>query len=297
MISAAAIWLIEFEVNRLSKGVSNGELGKINLLVENELHAPLSFWGSSTTLVHVSPLVVDSITGLRSFNFGLDGTFFQQYSGLLKSYAKRTDASIIVIGLNITDFHPRTQIYHPQYYTSAINNSDVLEGLAAIDPWFSWKMRWVPFYSLILFDSDYYLNLFKNDSDQFTLIESRGFETQPKEWQSDSKFPYDSIEIHRPFVDNLIAVTTEIKKMGHTPLLFVSPMYFEAYEEVKNMNEFQMILDELKRNQLTVINCLDSPLSKNKNLFYNYLHLNSRGAELFSAELSHHINPTIESLK
>ena len=297
IISVTAIWLIDYLTDQLMKRVSSGELGKVNLLLNNDLHVPVSFWGSSTTLVHVSPHVVDSITGSNSFNFGLDGTLFQQYSGFLKSYAeKTTNPSVIVIGLNITDFHPRTQIYHPHYYTYAIKNPNVQDALKVIDSSLAWKMRWVPFYSLVLFDSEHYLNLLKNYNSARSLSDTKGYEAQHREWFSDGRFPYDSIEIYRPFVDNLIAVTSEVKKMGHTPVIFVSPMYFEAYDHIKNMAEFQKILDELKENQLTIINLLDSPLSKDKNLFYNYLHMNSRGAEPFSAELSHQIKPSIESL-
>ena len=227
----------------------------------------------------------------------LTGLFFQQYSGLLKSYAEQADSSIIAIGLNITDFHPRTQVYHPQYYTEAIKTPNVRQALSSIDQSLSWKLRYVPLYSLVLYDSKHYVHILENSANRFSFpTEMKGFEPQQRNGFSDvEKFAYNSIEIYQPFLDNLFDLTVEIKRLGHRPLVFVSPMYFEAYDQIKNLSEFQAIMEGLVKKEIPVITLLYSPISQKKELFYNYLHLNAEGAKLFSVELSHQLNQQINT--
>ena len=295
IIAIAVLAFVSRKAEKRARAISVGELGKINILLDNQIHMPISFWGSSTTLVHVSPRVVDSITGSSSFNFGLDGTLFQQYSGFLKSYSEKAEPSLIVIGLNITDFHPRSQIYHPQFYTYAVSEPNVKNALSSIDPSLTWKMDMVPLYSLTLFDAEYYANLNNSGKEHSFLKVNKGYEPQYRTGFKDSeKFDYDSIEIHRPFVDDLIRKVKEMKTSGHRVVIFISPMYFKAFDHIKNMNEFNVLLDEIRLEGVPIINLFQSPLSKQKKLFYNYLHMNAAGAELFSAELSHELLPYLE---
>ena len=65
-LALAVLVYIHREAEIKSNKVTIGELGKINLLLKNQLHVPLSFWGSSTTLVHVSPKVNRFHNGFRS---------------------------------------------------------------------------------------------------------------------------------------------------------------------------------------------------------------------------------------
>ena len=288
VMSAIVLWGIDRKIENMTLNVTSGEIGKINILLEDQIEVPLSFWGSSTTLVHVDPSIVDSITGVNAFNFGLDGTFFMQYSGFLKSFCQRNDSSVIAIGLNLTDFHPRGQIYHPQYYIHALDDPNVKGALYCIDPYLTWKMHRIPFYRFVLNGSMDYLHLRQNQKSDSTLISSKGYAGQNKFGTNEDfgKFHYDSIEIHRPFVDSLIAIVSELKASGHRPIFFVSPMYTTAFMQIKNIRDFHDVLNEIQEAGFPVLDLTDSPISKDRNMFYNYLHMNKYGAEAFSQELS-----------
>lgn len=287
--------IVHHETQTRIKKATTGELGKINILLNGQVQVPISYWGSSTSLVHVSPHIIDSITGSSSFNFSLDGTFFQQYSGFLKSYAENAEPGLIVIGINITDFHPRDQIYHPHNYTEAIKNHHVQSALATIDPLLSWKMRWIPLYSLVLYDAADYINLIDQNNNQ-TLMEQKGFEPQFRNGFAEvEKFAYDSIEIHEPFVRNLKTVAAELKQRGNHVVFFVAPIYSSAFDDIQNLGDFNDVLNDLRMGGYTVLDYLASPISKRKDLFYNHMHLNANGARLFSIDFAHDLNEVIST--
>ncbi|MCF8278525.1 MAG: hypothetical protein K9J17_17490 [Flavobacteriales bacterium] len=275
------------------KALESGSIGKINAILNTKVSYDITFWGSSTTLVHVIPKEVDSILGIESYNYGLDGTNFQQYSGLLRTYANYAGPSVVVIGINITTFHPRSELYFPEHYVNAIGNEVVRSALNSIDPWTTTKMYWIPLYDLTLFDDKLYYQIL--NPAESNLI-SKGFQAHHGlEFLQPGPIPYDSIEISRPYVDHLYGVLDELRIKGHKPVIIVSPLYREGLKEIKNISDFNAILYELGQKKIPVFNYLNSDLCINKDLFYNYMHLNIKGAKLHSQELAYDLKPLFRS--
>src|SRR5688500_12886998 len=68
--------------------VKRDAVGKFNFLVNDTTHYNTVFLGSSTLHVGIDPLQFNSITGLNSFNAGLDGMAITEVNMLVKKYMK-----------------------------------------------------------------------------------------------------------------------------------------------------------------------------------------------------------------
>ena len=85
------------------------------------------------------------------------------------------------------------------------------------------------------------------------------------------------------------------KEAGIRVDLVYTPEYIEAQEFVSNR---QMVIDHFSQlaeeHNLRFFDYSDDSLSKDRSLFYNGLHLNARGSQLFSQKLAADLKATMD---
>ena len=87
-------------------GIRNNKIGeydKLNTIFLKENNFDLLFIGSSRTESHYNPGIFDSITGLSSYNIGLEAASSRMIKGELLAYLEHSEAPKYVV-INI-DFH------------------------------------------------------------------------------------------------------------------------------------------------------------------------------------------------
>src|SRR5215204_4792803 len=77
----------------------------INEIVNGRTANDILFIGSSRTVHHINPKLIDSITGMRSYNAGVDGANLVEMSLIFKSYLNsHPPPKILFIDLSISSF-------------------------------------------------------------------------------------------------------------------------------------------------------------------------------------------------
>lgn len=104
------------------------------LINGNEYHDVL-FLGSSRSYFHVNPRVIDSVTGIKTFNGGIEGGNILETNLILKCYlASHKSPKVVVIdlsapSLNIMSAPGFRPIFNPNRYYPFLDNPYVFEAL------------------------------------------------------------------------------------------------------------------------------------------------------------------------
>ena len=92
-----------------------------------------------------------------------------------------------------------------------------------------------------------------------------------------------SVELFRQYIQ-------ECKSLDINLILVYTPEYIEGQQFVTNRSEIMTLLKGIaQENNLPFLDYSDHYLSMDKKYFYNSMHLNATGAEIFTRILAHDI--------
>jgi hypothetical protein len=110
-----------------------------------------------------------------------------------------------------------------------------------------------------------------------------GSELQKRTWQKSSNFKYPEEtngELNFSYMDSIIKIC---KNLEIKTTLIYSPQSYSSYKAV-DQNIFRQLKDYAKTNELTFLD-FNSEVYNDSSLFYNHMHLNSKGATKFTLQL------------
>ncbi|MTI30314.1 hypothetical protein [Xanthovirga aplysinae] len=278
-----SLTLISTAIQRKASGYrENDQMGKINRILNHELDPEISIWGASTALVHFDAQKIEDTLHLSCYNMGLDGTAFIQYQGILRDFIKNsTQAKYIIIALNINELKTRENLYKPNKFFHHIDNSDIYNSLSKINPQKLFKLKNVPFYNLTTYDLVFYRKIFGVYKENEEEI--KGFNPKDQEWKSDKRHMPSQVEIDENTFDDFKEVIAMGKRKKIQVVLTVVPFYKEGQEQIENLISWQSRIAALAAERgIPFLNYLSNPICSHQTLFYNNLHLNARGADLFT---------------
>ena len=97
------------------------------------------------------------------------------------------------------------------------------------------------------------------------------------------QYPNFSLDEDTPSVALFISFIEDMKRENIDIILVCAPEYYEGQDFVKNRVELISTFKEIAENySLPFFDYSDSAISKRQDLFYNTLHLNKEGAEVFT---------------
>lgn len=80
--------------------------------------------------------------------------------------------------------------------------------------------------------------------------------------------------------------------------LVFSPLYYDGQAKIKDLNNLVSFFAKLaEKNNCMFLNYLEHPICKDSTLFHNAEHLNSSGANIFSAILAHDLDSILKNNK
>jgi len=102
---------------------------------------------------------------------------------------------------------------------------------------------------------------------------------EPKKIKKADVFKYDSLKLH--YLEKFI----RLAKSNSTLVFVVSPSY-----KAKNSDVFMPLEELCKQYNILLLDYYTDPvISTNKNYFYNSVHLNNIGADVFTKKLTSNI--------
>lgn len=261
-----------------------------NEFYNKELNSDLVISGSSRAWIQYSPAILDSILNINAYNLGMDGSIinrqiikYNTYCRLQKKKPKYLVQNIDLYTIGITRGYEREQFFpFLKYDKKLFDEIDKYEK-------FSTAEKYVPSFRYFCHDKvlKHYSRLL-SDTDL-----SKGYYGIKKEWNGfefrkrKEIFYAKDPEALKMFDDFISDVT-----MSGTKVIFVyAPVYIGATNKVVNLEGMYEMYDTIaKKYNVTILDYNFDPICYDTTCFYNAMHLNRKGSELFSVKLAHDID-------
>lgn len=255
-------------------------------IVEGRLDSDLWILGSSRALRHYNPRILDSILDVSSYNLGMNAQYLVpelQCYKLAIEYNEKP--KYIIMDLMWHSLSMEGSPLSRYFYMPYINKLKVRKVIWR-NKIFSPYYLYLPFYR---FHTEHKNDFFyENDT-----IFYKGFHASDRKWDAVDIDGLDTIKFRREIkaINMLNDFLSDCKGNNIAVILVHSPFYYKGYELLHNHDDlidlFKTIADY---NQVPFLDYTKDPISYDTLYFYNNMHLNSRGADLFTLRLVHDID-------
>lgn len=284
VITIATLWITTFVLESGMKNCKEGTVGKINGVVAHDLDFKLTIWGASTAQFNFNPQIIMDSLQISAMNMGIDGTNIDQYAGLLNEFISYTEESeYLIIALDIHGgLANRNSFYHLHNWVHNIDNENIYNCLSDIDKQTMFKLKYVPFYSLIKYDKHafrYFRKSVFNKSKDYVIADygskSKGnatLEVRAQEASFETKIDERSFNKVKDAVE-------KASERGIKCMVILTPCFVDGLSQIKNRTDFITKIETLKTAKVKVVNLSNCYLSKEPNYFKDNTHLNAKGAD------------------
>jgi hypothetical protein len=287
-------FLISKELKKTSLAASEYEVW--NDMLYLKVTPEIAIYGSSRAWVHINPEILEDSLFLSAYNFGIDGHSFDLQHFRHKILLENAIPNIIIHSVDINTLRKRKDLYNLNQFlpymlwdTEFYAATRSYEGFDLID--FTVPLARYIRNNKVL---DALLYAPKNKP-----IRTKGFKGQDLNWNDDLKRAQESLGSFTVSLDSASVTLFEeyiidCKKRGINIILVYTPEYIEGQLFVKNRSEIISTLTNLAiQNNIPFLDYSEHELSFNKDYFYNSMHLNAKGADIFSRILAHDIKQLI----
>ena len=271
------------------------EWGRWNKLICGMEGADVLIMGSSRAVYHYNCRIMDSITGLKFYNIGLNSHIINYQLPLLKTYIKYNGTPRnVLLNVDISFLWIQKEIPGIEYYLNVLKEEDVYNNLSKYKPEiYCYKM--IPLYGFIFtrIPIMYALNSIYN-STNINNDPLKGFEPVVKEFNDDFEtFIKDkqngyTVDFTEEGINCLKEFILFCKNKNINLITVYSPDYYQLYHYQNNRKEIKDCYSKIfAENNIEYFDLSDSSsLCYDKSLFYNSQHLNYKGANEFSRILT-----------
>ncbi len=290
-ITAASVYYYHV-CNALNK-TNEGPTGKLNHILHNTTHYDAVFMGSSRVLRNINPLLFDSLTGILSYNAGIDGANFTLIDILTRRFIEQHKPKYIFINLDPYTMERDSEVfYYPQFYPH-IHDVGMNE-LAFIEPSLLLGNRY-PFIAISYMDDNLKgeatATSFSAENNNDVMLNHRGFEPllNPDYHGSTDTFSLTLSCDKNAFkkLDSLCAYCTA----QHCKVFFMmAPICRATNEHGQNIEIYYSELRNIEaRYNISEFNFYDRP-GFTKAMFFNQTHINQAGAIVYTRLLADTFN-------
>lgn len=273
-----------------------------NDIYSSRINADMLVVGASRAWVHISPAILDSVLHLNSYNIGIDGYPFEMQYVRFKAYMQHNKKPKYVLhSIEFSTFDSRLDLYQYQQFLPYLDDS-LIAGVTS-------KMKGLGI-------MEYYFPLFKYNN-EFGLISEgirnyfglsspvprekyKGYQGAKKDWDNTfNNFITKNPQGIKQGVDNSTVKLFEeylaYCKQEDIQVIFVfTPQYHKLLPYLQNASQILAIFDRLSNKyDIPIYNYLDDSICYSKANFYNSLHMNAKGSEMFSKKLAADIRQAV----
>ena len=266
-------------------------------MTPSKVQNDIIFIGSSRTYVHIDPRIIDSTTGSKSYNLGVDGSNVAFFSMVLNKYLQCHPAPrYVVINADFSCFNLNDKVYNYPDYQEYLEDSIVS---ASLIPYYS------EFKNSLMTRLSLYMQINSKPDDekitnvlyQFRTIKNKGnsnggdirkgFSPQERTWNNElhtihtfhPSYSSQAFDILRKIIETCQGKDIKV-------ILICSPLHKDYHNIIFN---YDVIKDSLNNiagaYQVPYWIYSDTYISDTIANFYNVEHLNAHGAAIFSKML------------
>jgi hypothetical protein len=265
-----------------------GEFGKLRTLFLTPNDYDMLFIGTSRCETGFIPGVIDSITGLRSFNAGVVGSGFQLQEAVLRAYLEHSrPPRFVVINVDFYALNRENEISHFPRYFPYLSNAPLRNGLRKLDPRIPTFRSAAPYSLTFLNDRYRYAAArgFTGITSSFDRQFQNGFVPAQK------KFPDQFRELkgsygtqdHQDGIDALKEVIRLCRQERIQPILVAAPSFKGFTDRVPSRHQaLGLVSSTAQENGLVFLDYTGQLMTADTTLFADLNHLNLQGAQQFS---------------
>lgn len=267
-----------------------------NRLFKGEINSDIIILGSSRAFVNYDPKVIEGITGHSCYNLGVNGGKMVMQSAKFESYiAHNTPPKVILQNIEIMYLRKEDYLYKKEQFLPYLSSSTVSPYLSLVDKniWFE---KLIPLSKYRGLRSTVFLGLksFLGLSKKPKYNEYKGFLAQKRKWNNDfdkylsrhKKLVYKKGELDFGF-KVLKELIKQCKELNIKLILVHAPMYYELQQIIPQKDSVDNLFTEMAhKNGIQFWDYSKDTLSYSTKYFYNSMHLNYTGAEIFSQTLA-----------
>jgi len=272
---------------------AKGEAIKWDIIYKKKVDAQTYIYGSSRARQHFNVKIIEDNFHESSYNFGIEGhNFLIQYL-LHKEISKfNPTPKTIIFSIDYFTFEQKNGLYNQEQFLPYMLFNESFRSTLSKFNGFSFWDYYLPLIRYIgrskSINMAYWGLYFKLNKIQYNSSSYKGFNAQNKVWNNDLetaksdmnnyyvKFDTSAINLFQKFI-------RECKKDNINLILVYSPEFYEGQHFVQNRNELIEKINKISiDNDLTFLDYSHHPLSFEKKYFYNTLHLNKEGSDLFT---------------
>jgi len=275
--------------------VKNGEFAKLRTVFEEENNFDLVVIGSSRAECQFYNPIIDSVTGIHSYNLGMTGATMPLIAATLEAYLVHSKApKYVVLNLDLHSLGDNTDtVYKFPRYFAFLGNEKLYDGLQERDGRFFF-FRWLPFYSMPYFTHRYLSNSVSGWLNQPTKFDAdyvQGFAPSIVDSVSGDLDTARMKESHAnipPAIWEGVNKIQRICKANQSKLIMVvSPLFYRQQEAVIGyaaaVTSFSNYADSLG---IPFINSGNDSIRYQKQFYADPAHLNREGAVRFTRSFS-----------
>lgn len=290
-----AYFLDVFISNNLKKSnrFAKKEYSTWNAILESKINSNLFVYGNSRAWVHFNATMMTNDLHIPTYNLGIDGHgFWLQYfrhSLVLKKNAK---PKIIIVSIDEFSLEKRKDLYNSEQFlpymlwNSAIKNATKsYEGFISMD----FEIPLIRYYGkteALETALTYFLGNLKNPEQRV-----KGYQGQLRTWNKDFEKAKTIIKKYEAKVDiptlDLFKKFINECKSQNIKLIFVfAPEYIQGQKFIKNRKQIVSIYTKFSKDyDIPLYDYSNDTICFQKKYFYNSVHMNKLGADLFTAKL------------
>ena len=283
--------IVDYVFSQSAKRSSNYTIEAWYDLMNGDITADVVVMGSSRAWEHVNPLILDSILSANSYNLGMDGRSFD--SQILKYHLYRERNSkpkLIIQNIDVFSLINRAGIKKIQFFPYFWDKS-MRATFFPVEPFTVWE-KYLPMYRFVHINSRSEmpgLSAFIPDGKK-TL--TKGYRGETKTWNGMALAAVDSI----PFlVSDTIAqqfetYLAEAKAEGIEVIFVYCPIYIGATQKMTSLKSIYDYYEQVAgKYMIPILDYTHMSLCEDTSYFYNAMHLNKKGSDIFSDSLANDI--------
>ena len=254
-------------------------------LMRGKIDADIVVMGSSRAWVHINPIILDSVLGVKTFNLGIDGSAINRQIkkyNMFRLYNKKPKLIIQNIdngSLGYTIGYEREQFF-PYFW-----NQPMRTEFLPMEP-FSAGEKYIPMYR-------YYHNFDKEELHGMVTSTTRnltkGYEGKERQWDGSGYNKVKTIKFNpndttRQMFDKYLA---DAKAEGIKIIFVYTPLYIGATRKMENLDEMYATYKEYAdKYDIPILDYTYMDICYDTTYFYNAMHLTKQRAEIFSDSLA-----------
>lgn len=294
VITISALYIFQYIVDFGLRKSYYGQNAQWTDLYNSRINADVLFMGSSRTQVMVSPAIMDTLLDMDTYNLGFNGWTFDMQYFRFRQFLKynKKKPKYIVQNVDIGIFSSRPELYSSEQFLPYLNNKEFVEQTGRYIGNFTFPQIYFPMFK--------YNNKIDYIKEGYHSYMGHGSATTMYKGYTEMDIPWDPSIYERTIKNGVVSardVLPELMTMmdeyialckkNNIKLVFeYAPIYNGTYRLMEKKDSVKNLIVQLAaRNDIPFFDYTNDSISYDTKYFYNSMHLNKTGAQVFDLKL------------